>query len=101
MAMFICANMFLTAAGRIRFGFGTAPASRYTTAALLMTASRLAFLWLNETRPGRRRWVVSGFAFALVIIASGQHFVFHSAHQDLYAKSVAEQAGHTQVYDAT
>ncbi|MEM5450550.1 hypothetical protein [Paraburkholderia guartelaensis] len=65
MAAFISASAFVTAVGRIGFGVDTATLSRYTTGPLLMAGSLLAFLWLNEIRPERRRWIVGGFVFVL------------------------------------
>ncbi|WP_233880406.1 hypothetical protein [Paraburkholderia flagellata] len=100
MAVFISASAFVTAAGRIGFGVDTATLSRYTTAPLLMTASLLAFLWLNETRPELRRWLVGGFVFVLVMIAIAQRMVFHSTQRELYAKRVAGLAVRANVYDA-
>ncbi|WP_321898270.1 hypothetical protein [Paraburkholderia heleia] len=100
MAAFISASAFVTAVGRIGFGVDTATLSRYTTGPLLLTASLLAFLWLNEIRPERRRWIVGGFVFVLVMIAVAQRMVFHSTQRELYAKRVAGLAVRAKVYDA-
>ncbi|WP_321912931.1 hypothetical protein [Paraburkholderia sp. J11-2] len=100
MAVFISASAFVTAVGRIGFGLDTATLSRYTTGPLLMTASLLAFLWLNETRPDWRRVIVGGFIFVLVMIAVAQRMVFHSTHRELYAKRVAGLAVRADIYDA-
>ncbi len=101
MGLFIGASAFVTAVGRIGFGVDTATLSRYTTGPLLMTASLLAFLWLNETRPERRRWIIGGFAFMLVMIMVAQRMVFHSTQRELYAKRVAGLAVRANVYDAS
>lgn len=100
MAVFISASAFVTAVGRFGFGVDTATLSRYTTGPLLMTASLLAFLWLNETRPERRRWFVGGFVFVLLMIVVAQRMVFHSTQRELYAKRVAGLAVRTNVYDS-
>jgi hypothetical protein len=100
LAAFISASAFVTAVGRIGFGVDTATLSRYTTGPLLLTASLLAFLWLNEIRPERRRWFVGGFVFVLVMIAVAQRMVFHSTQRELYAKRVAGLAVRAKVYDA-
>ncbi|WP_231957380.1 hypothetical protein [Paraburkholderia tropica] len=101
MPVFVCGNALITAAGRVGFGLETATSSRYTTAPLIMTASLIAFLWLNETRPERRKCIAGIFAIALAIVAVAQRTVFHSAHGALYAKQVAGLALRSHVYDAT
>lgn len=100
MAVFISASAFVTAVGRIGFGVDTATLSRYTTGPLLMTASLVAFLWLNEIRPERRRWIIGGFVCMLAMIAVAQRMVFHSTQRELYAKRVAGLAVRANVYDA-
>ncbi|WP_321783620.1 hypothetical protein [Paraburkholderia sp. J94] len=100
MPVFVCGNALVTAAGRVGLGLETATSSRYTTAPLIMTASLIAFLWLNETRPARRKMIAGVFAIALTIVVVAQRTVFHSAHGALYAKQVAGLALRAHVYDA-
>jgi hypothetical protein len=64
-----------------------------------MTASLLAFLWINETRPERRRWIVGGLVLSLAMVAVAQRMVFHSPHNVLYARRIAGLAVRNQVYD--
>ncbi|WP_430227323.1 hypothetical protein [Paraburkholderia tropica] len=101
MSVFVYGNAFITAAGRLEFGLETATLSRYTTAPLVMTASLVIFLWLNENRPGRRKWIAGLFAMAPALVVVAQRTVFHSAHGALYAKRIAGLALRAHVYETT